>query len=235
MKHLDLFSGIGGFALAARWAGIETVGFCEIEEFARKVLKKNFAGVKIHHDIRELNGEDYEGIDLVTGGYPCQPFSTAGTRKGIEDDRHLWPEMFRVITQARPAWVICENVVGHVTLGLDMVLHDLESEGYTTRTFIIPACGVGARHRRKRVWVVAYSDSYGWSGSEVKAEEDRKIDTMQQPPLCVAIDPWDTVHARQWGRVDGLPKGLDKDRIKAIGNAIVPQVAYQLLRCLKAH
>ena len=133
MKHLDLFSGIGGFALAARWAGIETVGFCEIEEYPRKVLAKNFPAVPIHNDIRELDGSIYEGVDIITGGFPCQPFSTCGREKGAKDDRHLWPEMLRIISEARPAWVIAENVSGLVRLGLDMVQHDLEGEGYTSR------------------------------------------------------------------------------------------------------
>ena len=133
MQHLDLFSGIGGFALAARWAGIETVGFCEIEDFPRKVLAKNFPGIKIHEDIKDLNGEEYEGIDIITGGYPCQPFSVAGKRRGTEDNRHLWPEMLRVVQQARPDWVVCENVAGHITMGLDEVLADLGNEGYTSQ------------------------------------------------------------------------------------------------------
>ena len=110
LKHLDLFSGIGGFALAAQWAGIETVAFCEIDDFACKVLNKNFPCIPVHRDIRELDGSLYAGIDLITGGYPCQPFSTAGKRKGADDPRHLWPEMFRVIKQSRPSWIVCENV-----------------------------------------------------------------------------------------------------------------------------
>jgi DNA (cytosine-5)-methyltransferase 1 len=149
MKHLDLFSGIGGFALAARWAGIETIAFCEIKEFPRKVLEKNFPGIPIHNDMRELDGKQYEGIDLITGGYPCQPFSTAGKRKGSDDQRHLWSEMFRVIKQAKPTWVVCENVAGHISMGLDEVLVDMENEGYTGQAFVIPACAKRRATRTK--------------------------------------------------------------------------------------
>ena len=158
MKHLDLFSGIGGFALAARWAGIETVQFVEIEPFAQKVLNKNFPNIPIHDDIKTFKADEFSGIGIVTGGYPCQPFSQAGQRRGEKDDRHLWPEMFRVIREARPDFVLAENVAGHVSMGLDDVLDDLESEGYTTQSIVIPACAKDAKHRRDRVWIVANSE-----------------------------------------------------------------------------
>ena len=174
IKHLDLFSGIGGFALAANWAGFQTVGFCEIESYCRQVLKKHWPEVPIHNDVRELDGSDYGAIDLITGGYPCQPFSLAGNRKGHNDHRHLWPEMLRVITQARPTWVVAENVVGHITMGLDQVLADLESEGYSARPVVIPACAIDAPHRRDRVWIIAHtnpSDSRQGGGEQSKGEE----------------------------------------------------------------
>lgn len=161
MRHLDLCSGIGGFALAARWAGIETVGFCEIEDYPRRVLAKNFPGVPIHRDIYDLDGNNYESVELITAGYPCQPFSFAGKRRGAEDDRHIWPEVLRIVTEARPAWTLFENVFGHVSMGLDEVLSDLEAEGYATRTFVVPACAVDAPHRRDRVWIVANAISNG--------------------------------------------------------------------------
>ena len=159
MTHLDLFSGIGGFALAAQWNGFRTVAFCEKEPYAQQVLRERFRGVPIHADICTLNGADYRGVALVTGGFPCQPFSVAGKRRGKEDDRHLWPEMLRVIAQARPAWVVGENVAGIINMELDSVLSDLESEGYAARPFVIPACGVDAKHRRNRVWIVAKSNA----------------------------------------------------------------------------
>lgn len=178
MQHLDLCSGIGGFALAARWAGIQTVGFCEIEDYPRRVLAKNFPGVPIHQDIHDLDGKQYGAIDLITAGYPCQPFSFAGKRRGAEDDRHIWPQVLRIVAEARPAWTLFENVFGHVSMGLDEVLSDLETEGYATRAFVVPACAVDAPHRRDRVWIVGYTAS---SGSEKRCEfDEREGSTGQQ-------------------------------------------------------
>jgi len=153
--HLDLFSGIGGFALAAGWAGFETVGFCDNEPYAQAVLKKHWPNVPIHGDIKTLDGTAYRGVTLLTGGFPCQPFSNAGKRRGKDDDRYLWPQMLRVIQEARPDWIVGENVVGIIGLALDQVCSDLEAEGYEVEPIIIPACGVDAPHRRNRVWVVA--------------------------------------------------------------------------------
>ena len=158
MRVLDLFSGIGGFSLGLERAGMETVAFCEIDPFCRAVLKKHWPEIPIHDDVRTIDGREYSP-DIVCGGYPCQPFSEAGERRGAEDDRHLWPAMFAIIQRCRPAWVIGENVLGHVSLGLDDVLSDLESEGYAAQTFIVPACAVDAPHKRNRVWIVANADS----------------------------------------------------------------------------
>ena len=177
LKHIDLFSGIGGFSLAFdSTQKIETVAFCEIEEYPQKVLKKNFPGVPIYNDITELvknestrpiwgqgKWQDLE-CDILTGGYPCQPFSQAGKRKGEEDDRHLWPFMLEIIKQKRPKFIVAENVAGHITLGLDNVLFDLEGEGYSARAVVLPASSVNAHHRRDRVWIIAqdeleYTDS----------------------------------------------------------------------------
>lgn len=162
LKLLDLFSGIGGFSLGLeRTGGFETVAFCEYDEKAQKVLKKHWPNVPIYKDVRTL---DYDGtVDIITGGYPCQPFSVAGKRKGAEDDRHLWPAMFSLIKKHRPTWVIGENVAGHINMGLDSVLTDLESEGYGTRAFVIPACAVNAPHRRDRLWIVGHSEHDGSS------------------------------------------------------------------------
>lgn len=176
LKILDLFSGIGGFSLGLeRTGGFETVAFCELDHACCRVLKKHWPTIPIFNDVRTL---DYDGaIDIITGGYPCQPFSVAGQRKGESDDRHLWPSMFGLIKKHRPTWVLGENVAGHITMGLDDVLADLEGEGYATRTFVIPACATGAPHRRDRVWIVANNDGKrqqpgpeggyeagGWSG-----------------------------------------------------------------------
>lgn len=186
---LDLFSGIGGISLAAEWAGIETVAFCEIESFCQKVLRKHWPDVPIFEDVKKLNKQaltdagvigNGRTIDIVAGGYPCQPFSHAGKRLGEEDDRHLWPEVFRIVRELRPTWVIGENVAGHVTLGLDDVLTDLESEGYQTRAFVLPAAAVGAPHRRDRVFVVGYSKHHGRSSSAIGGSFDSTSNNHQE-------------------------------------------------------
>ena len=195
--HLDLFSGIGGFAIAAQRCGYTTIGFCEKEPYAQQILKERFGAVladaslhgcqeretssegqqhggrwnarsqsesfsgipRLHPNIFTLNGADYAGVDLLTGGFPCQPFSVAGKRRGAADDRALWPEMLRVIDGAKPAWIIGENVAGIVTMELDNILSDLEAIGYTAWPLVIPACAVDARHRRDRVWIVAHANN----------------------------------------------------------------------------
>jgi DNA (cytosine-5)-methyltransferase 1 len=160
MRVLDLFSGIGGFSLGLESAGMETVAFCEKDSFCRKVLTQHWPNVPIHEDIRDLDGRIYRGtVDVVCGGFPCQPFSVAGLRQGKDDDRHLWPEMLRVIRESQPRWVIGENVSGFIRMALDDVCADLEREGYEVRTFVLPACAVDARHRRDRVWIVGYTSS----------------------------------------------------------------------------
>ena len=157
LKILDLFSGIGGFSLGLEaTGGFETSAFCDIDPYCRKVLQQHWPNVPIYEDIKKLKGTDIGTVDIITGGYPCQPFSVAGKQKGVEDKRHLWPEYFRLIKECRPTWVIGENVSGHIKLGLDSVIEDLESEGYATRTFSISASSIGANHKRERIWVVAH-------------------------------------------------------------------------------
>jgi len=164
LRHLDLFSGLGGFSLGLEaTGGFETVAFCDIEKFSRKVLKKHWPNVKQYKDIKELTYEQIKEdtlapIDIITGGYPCQPFSVAGSQRGEKDKRHLWPDMFRIVKECKPTWVIGENVSGHIKLGLDTVLQDLESEGYSVRAFSISASSIGANHQRERVWIVAHSN-----------------------------------------------------------------------------
>ena len=218
--HLDLFSGIGGFALAARWAGLETLQFVEIDSFAQKVLKKNFPGVPIHDDIKTFDATQLCQPFLLTGGYPCQPFSQAGKRRGKEDDRHLWPEMLRVIRECRPTWILAENVAGHISMGLDTVLADLESEDYSTRTFVIPACAKDAPHRRDRVWIVA----------NAQHSADRTNSRQEDRPGWKEGSQWPI--EPNVGRVaHGIPKRVD--RLRGLGNAIVPQVAYEIINALK--
>jgi len=172
MKVLDLFSGIGGFSLGLEWAGMSTVAMCEKDPYCRKILAKHWPDLTIHEDIRNLDGKKYRNsIDLVAGGFPCQPFSVAGKRKGSDDDRHLWPEMRRVIQEAKPRWVIGENVFGFINMALDDVQADLEREHYEVRKFVLPAVAVDARHRRDRIILIAYSNSPAvWNLPERQAQ-----------------------------------------------------------------
>lgn len=173
LTHLSLFSGVGGMDLTAEWAGFKTVGQCEFAEYPTKVLEKHWPDVPRWKDIRTLTGEDFYGrtglrtVDVISGGFPCQPFSVAGKQRGKEDDRYLWPEMVRVIKELRPTWVVGENVAGIMRMALPDILSELEACGYRTRAFLIPACAVGARHRRYRVAIVGYSEHNGPSAAAV--------------------------------------------------------------------
>jgi DNA (cytosine-5)-methyltransferase 1 len=273
--HLDLFSGIGGFALAAKWNGYRTVGFCDNEPYAQAVLKKHWPDVPYHKDIREVRGDLYAGVTLLTGGFPCQPFSVAGKQRGKDDNRYLWPEMCRVIREARPAWIIGENVAGIVNMALDTVCADLEAEGYEVEPIIIPACAVDAPHRRDRVWIVAHSTGGKRGGlqNEVCKKGSQGCDELfgitgrLSGKLCVEdmadsqsfgiqgqrpsgikkpqTHGFSSIPMRQGERseqaqwlpepnvdrvVDGLPNRVG--RIRGLGNAIVPQVAAEIIRCI---
>jgi DNA (cytosine-5)-methyltransferase 1 len=161
MRMLDLFAGIGGFSLAGNRAGFETAAFVEWEKYPQKVLAKNFPGVPIYGDIKEFHYEKEKigPVDIICGGFPCQPFSSAGKRKGAEDDRYLWPEMLRVIREVGARWVVGENVAGILSMDGGAVFEEictsLENEGYTVEAFVLPAISLGAPHRRDRVWIVA--------------------------------------------------------------------------------
>jgi DNA (cytosine-5)-methyltransferase 1 len=163
LSLLDLFSGIGGFSLGMEATKrIKTVAFCEKDEFCRKVLKKHWSNTQQYIDIRDMDGTKISA-DIISGGFPCQSFSVAGKRKGTTDDRYLWPDMFRVITEVKPRWCVLENVSGIININNGLVLRqvqtDLESEGFQVQCFVIPASGIGAWHQRKRVWIIAYSNS----------------------------------------------------------------------------
>ena len=178
LKVLDLFSGIGGFSLGLHSTGIfDTIKFVEFDEFCQKVLKKNYPNVPIEGDIKNVKGKEFEA-DIVVGGFPCQPFSVAGKQKGRDDNRYLWPEMFRLIKEIKPEFVIGENVQGLVNLQNGMVLRqvqdDLEGEGFEVQCFLIPASGIGAWHQRFRVWIVGHSKHNGLLAAE-KRSRDKKI------------------------------------------------------------
>lgn len=164
MKHLGLFEGIGGFSLAARWMGWETVAWCEYDKKCQELLRLRFPEAKEHGNIKTTDFTEYANqIDIITGGFPCQPYSLAGARKGKEDDRHLWPEMLRAIGEIQPSWVVGENVFGLINWGGGLVFNevqtDLEAKGYEVWAYVLPACAVNAPHRRDRVWFIAYSES----------------------------------------------------------------------------
>ena len=287
MRHLDLFSGIGGFALAARWMGWETVAFCEREQYARRVLEQHWPGVPIIDDITQWPNERI-GCDIITGGFPCQPFSCAGKQAGKADDRYLWPAMLAVIERERPTWVVGENVFGIVKMALDQVLSDLEAIGYATRAFVIPACAVDAQHRRDRVWIVGHSNSSrqsdgaihekasimrnvddthgsGWGqkckevargqakftkfasvksnpladSSSIKRQRMRQKSVLGKQDIQRQFGRSCEDEPNRWpveppvGRVaDGIPNRTH--RIKGLGNAIVPQVAYEIFSHLEA-
>lgn len=246
MKHLDLFSGIGGFALAARWAEIETVQFVESDTFCQKVLKKNFPGIPVHSDIR--NFRTTEKIDIITAGFPCQPFSQAGKKRGKNDERYLWNETFGIIDECSPKWIIIENVPGFIPMELDNLCADLEAENYTPETFVLPACAAFAPHRRDRLWIIAYLNSdrsnLGFSYFEsgyIQKNIERHMAKIQQEWTQLIPDSWTTFENRDWfqynrkacGRDDGLSTRLDKHRIKSLGNSIVPQLIYPVFRFIK--
>ena len=279
LTHLDLFSGIGGFALAAKWNGYRTVGFCDNEPYAQAVLKKHWPEVPCHKDIREVRGDLYAGVTLLTGGFPCQPFSVAGKQRGKDDNRYLWPEMLRVIQEAKPTWIIGENVAGIVNLALDQVCADLEGQGYEVEPIIVPACAVDAPHRRDRVWIiarnvadtkhgglqgrqdngvlqcrqaeareqggkqagdvegccllVANSEQQGRQG-RIQGRENKERESFEGYAGCGGATRGESGEA-VWpaepdvGRVaHGVPNRVAK--LRGLGNAIVPQVAAEIIR-----
>ena len=190
LKLLDLFSGIGGFSLGLESTGqFETIAFVEKDEFCKKVLKKNFNNIPIESEVRNVKGDRY-AADIITGGFPCQPFSVAGKRKGTEDDRYLWDETIRIVRECKPRWFIGENVEGIINIQDGMVLRqvcdDLEKEGFEVQCLIIPASGIGAWHQRKRVWILAYSEHNGSHRS--KGNETIESSNEQEKRLSVRDD-----------------------------------------------
>ena len=330
MTHASLFSGIGGAELAASWMGWTNLFHCELNPFCRKVLEYWFPNSTSYGDITTTDFTPWRGkIGILTGGFPCQPFSLAGSRRGAEDDRYLWPHMLRAIREVQPAWVVGENVAGILTMVqpgeavdvagqaslfgesdlcrteqqyvIETICQDLEEEGYSVQPFLVPACAVGAPHRRDRVWIVArlatHAEGDRDSGRprQLRQEDGRQrgalhtqprqhgriptVDapnpdfnrwrerTDEQEPLterhgtpnhgqggsdghlaCPAGD----LPADRWrdfptqstvcGRHDGLSALLDgisfprwrEESLKAYGNAMCPQVAYEIFRAIEA-
>ena len=265
MITLDLFSGIGGFSLAAGWVWgdeLKIVSFVENEKFCQKILRKHWPLIPIHDDIKTFKGDNLGTVDLITGGFPCQPFSVAGKRGGKEDNRYLWPEMLRIISEIGPTWVVAENVTGIVNMELDQVCVDLENEGYEVQPFIIPACSVNAPHRRDRVWIIGNSQRNRFHGKKISIQfwESRQKNTYvtgkdsyathtnRQGPQIREMQPgdptvigdhwqenWAEVATRLCGVDDGLSTRLHRTkRLKALGNSIVVPVVVQILEAIKS-
>ena len=272
VKLLDLFSGIGGFSYGLEKTGFQTVAFCEMDKYCKLVLQKHWKGTKIYSDVKEITKERLEadGVELpeiITGGFPCQPFSIAGKQKGTNDDRHLWPEMFRIIKELKPRWVIGENVRGIVNIQdgvvFETVCTDLESEGYEVQAFNIPAAGVGAPHRRERIWIVANSRRTLRQGSSIREkneDETRKEDADQYQRSSSSPEPnvanasagrrasqkteistrGNGIEHQSWwqsepdvGRVAHGVPGR-VHRLRALGNSIVPKIAEEIGRAIMA-
>lgn len=241
LTHGSCFSGIGGFGLAARWAGIETHWQIEYDAYCRMVLDRHFPNAKKYKDIKEVDPNGLEPVDIISGGFPCQPFSVAGKRLGKKDDRYLWPKMLEIIRIVKPAYALCENVFGIIGLALDQTLSDLETSGYACETFVIPDCALDAPHRRDRVWILAHTGCQHIHPPDIESrinkEEIEKAVKMWQSVQFVHRGTNQVEFRKADGTIlcrnaDGLPHELD--RLKALGNAIVPQVAHLFFTAIKA-
>ena len=251
MQVGDLFAGIGGFSLGLEWAGMETVWQVERDEFCNQVLQKHWPSVRRYGDIHDFIEEAELGavkpVDLIAGGPPCQPASVAGKRQGAKDDRWLWPETLRAVAALRPTWCLFENPLGFRSMGLDDLLSDLAGLEYSAQPLDIPAAGVGAPHRRHRLWIIAHNDS-ARSDREPKYSVCSGRDA-DQSCFCAAPDagrrrsegPRGSEFGGQvaswWqlepavGRVaTGIPQRMD--RLRALGNAVVPQIPYVIGRAI---
>ena len=244
MTHASLFSGIGGFDLAAEWIGWENLFHCEWNPFGQRVLKHHFPNSISYNDITKTDFSIHKGqVDILTGGFPCQPYSTAGLRKGKADERHLFPHMLRCIKEVKPRWVIGENVRGLVNwnegLVFNEVYDDLEREGYEVQSFLIPAASVNAPHQRYRIWFVAYSNSTRVHKQHITSKSNEKTKLSR---LFIEKGDFSRFPSKSaiCGGDDGLPTELDgitfskwkNQSIKSYGNAIVPQVAHQIFKAI---
>jgi DNA-cytosine methyltransferase len=214
---------------------------CEIDDFCNKVTKQHFPNCIQHGDIKTTGFIQYRGkIDILAGGFPCQPFSQAGKRRGTEDDRHLWPEMLRAIKEIQPRWIVGENVHGIINWSKGMVFEqvqsDLEAAGYKTWANVLPACSVNAFHTRNRTWFIAYSDCIRFYTNKIPKTINIENDIWNdsgQFELLVAEGKGYIPNTKANRIHNGIPNGLDEHRLKALGNAIVPQVAYQIFKAIE--
>ena len=262
MQLVDLFSGIGAFSLAGKqvWGDeLEILGFSEIKEFPIKVYQKNFPGVPNLGDIRKIDGYSikFSGPSIITGGFPCPPFSHAGNRRGKEDDRFIWPEMVRIISEAKPTWVVAENVLGIISLGIDDCISDLGCQGYETELFVLPACGLGAIHKRNRIFLIAHTNG---NGEPTKSRLSGEIPKRFMDPTNSNTNHSEREHLQRmegdwckqegtktkkmvrdiWqnenqppvcGMDDGVPNRVD--RVTALGNSIYVPILIMIFECMK--
>jgi DNA (cytosine-5)-methyltransferase 1 len=269
MIYGSLFSGIGGFDLALDWVGMQCAWQVEIDKYCTKILTKHWPSVPKFRDIKDCGINNLSYVDVICGGWPCQPFSKAGKQEGKDDPRYLWPEMFRIIKELRPTWVIGEQVAGFIKMALDDTLSDLENLNYSTRSFIIPACGVAAPHRRDRVFMVAHAEGKLLHGSLQAGDGGHEYSDSCSNVVCnttsLGLPDWAGGKIRQpptlaefkrssrgsiipqlCGVGNGVSTKLDRDikrrkrsvvpnrvnRLKALGNAVVPQVVYEIAKAI---
>ena len=230
MKHGSLFTGIGGFDLAALWMGWENIFQVENDKFCISKLEKNFPDVKRYGDIKKFDGTPFKGtINVLSGGFPCQGFSVAGKQKGKADSRWLWPEMLRVIREIQPTWVVGENVPGIIKLALEDICASLEGEGYATQPFIIPSASIGAWDKRERVWIIAYNQEF----------RDRRLSIQQRGQNKAENINTNWEIKRNWLEVASelcrsnarVPHRME--RIKALGNSVNPYIVYEIFKAIE--
>jgi len=226
--HLDLFSGIGGWAISAEWAGYKSVGFAECAAYPSAVLKRHWPHIKNYGDVREVTAEKTGRIDLITASPPCQPYSVANRDRGNEsDDRILWPELCRVVEDIRPRWVVGEETPDFAKMAVDEFFTSMESRGYSCWAIILPACSIGARHIRQRLWFICHTDLPGSQGYREYRERPRKRTAWPSVPSHLWAEP----SSRIFRVADGFSNWPHRPaRIQAIGNAIVAQLGYEILK-----
>jgi len=243
MKHIGLFEGIGGFSLAGRWMGWETVAWVEIDPACQKVLSKNFPYAIGHQDIKTTDFLQYANkIDILTGGLPCQPFSAAGKRLGDNDHRSLWCEMLRAIKEVRPRWIVGENVVGITTMErgqtLRRIVSDLENIGYKVECFDIPAYCVGLQTVERHIWIIAKADGVGCEGRKTHQDTNNGFKGEFSGTNPGGNNRWNLSDTRFCGVAERVSTRVDRrgrERLKQLGNAIPPQIAFEIFKAIQKY